>query len=78
MCGRPKNNTNQTQRTSLEHIYSRSRRQRVGAGVGGEDIGDPASRTAGRHFRGVLERLRSAGFDARTVPGAFGVSAIAR
>jgi len=41
-------------------------------------IGDPASRTAGRHFRGVLERLRSAGFDARTVPGAFGVSAIAR
>ena len=41
-------------------------------------IGDPSSRTAGRHFRGVLERLRRAGFDARTVPGAYGVAAIAR
>jgi predicted methyltransferase len=41
-------------------------------------IGDPDTRTSGRHFRGVVERLQIAGFKPRVVPKSCGVYAVAQ
>ena len=39
-------------------------------------VGDPSSKASGRLFKGILERLREAGFaDAKTVKQAYGVLA---
>lgn len=40
-------------------------------------VGDPASRSAGRLFRGVCERLRAAGFEPARAANAYGVAAVA-
>lgn len=41
-------------------------------------IGDPSSKASGRLFKGVLERLREAGFEPKTNAGAFGITARAK
>jgi predicted methyltransferase len=62
---------------SLE-VYRGLRRVLRRGGVLFHYIGDPSSRTSGKMFKGVIERLREAGFDAKTTADAFGVTAVAK
>ena len=41
-------------------------------------VGDPSSKASGKLFKGILERLREAGFDAKTNKRAYGITAVAR
>lgn len=62
---------------SLE-VYRALRRLLRPGGVLFHYVGDPASKASGRLFKGVLQRLREAGFDAKTTPAAYGITAVAR
>jgi len=61
---------------SLE-MYRALRRLLRPGGVLFHYVGDPASKASGRLFKGVLQRLREAGFDAKTTPAAYGITAVA-
>ena len=62
---------------SLE-FYQQLRRVLRNGGVLFHYIGDPSSKASGKLFRGVLERLREAGFEAKTAAEAYGITATAR
>ena len=62
---------------SLE-FYSELRRVLKSGGTLYHYVGDPSSKASGRLFKGILERLREAGFaDARKAKEAYGIVATA-
>ena len=63
---------------SLE-VYSQIRRSMRTGGRFYHYVGDPKSQASGRLFKGILERLREAGFDSpKKVEKAYGILAVAR
>lgn len=60
-------------------FYSELRRVLKEGGTLYHYVGDPSSKASGKLFKGILERLREAGFaNARTVQQAYGIVASAR
>ena len=58
-------------------VYKELRRVLREGGTLFHYVGDPQSKASGKLFKGVLERLRAAGFSPKTNAKAFGITAVA-